>query len=182
MGNSLSSISVNPGLHLERSIQLRYLAFTDLAKAFDLVSRSGLFTLLKKKGCPPKLLAIVESFHKDMFSTYLGSTITSNLSLEPEINSRIAQTAEVMSKLHKTVWSNQNLTVNAKMQVFRACVLSTLLYSGETWTTYAAQEKRLNSFYLQCLIRILGIRWQDKIPNTEVLQRAGLPTVFAILS
>ena len=80
---------------------------------------------------------------------YLGSTISSNLSLEPEINSRIAKASAVMSKLHKRVWSNNNLTVNTKMRVYRACVLSTLLYSSETWTTYAAQEKRLNSFHLR---------------------------------
>ena len=30
-----------------------YLAFIDLTKAFDLVSRSGLFTLLQRIGCPP---------------------------------------------------------------------------------------------------------------------------------
>ena len=32
-----------------------YLAFVDLTKAFDLVSRTGLFKLLEKIGCPPKL-------------------------------------------------------------------------------------------------------------------------------
>ena len=302
-----------------------FLAFIDLTKAFDLVSRSGLFQLLKKIGCPPKLHSIIQSFHTDMRSTvsyngarsepfpissgvkqgcvlaptlfgiffsmllthafsgnedgvylhtrsngrlfnlarlrtktkvrhvtirealfaddaalvthseealqrlidrfahacvefgltisikktevmgqgtdsppsihigshklnavdrfqYLGSTISSNLSLEPEINSRIAKASAVMSKLHKRVWSNNNLTVNTKMRVYRACVLSTLLYSSETWTTYAAQEKRLNSFHLRCLRRILSIRWQDKIPNTVVLERAGLPSIFMLLS
>ena len=46
-----------------------FLAFVDLTKAFDLVSRSGLFHILQKIGCPPKLLAIMTSFHKDMHST-----------------------------------------------------------------------------------------------------------------
>ena len=302
-----------------------FLAFIDLTKAFDLVSRSGLSQLLKKIGCPPKLHSMIESFHMDMHSTvcyngavsepfpinsgvkqgcvlaptlfgiffsmllsyafddnedgvylhtrsdgrlfnlarlqaktkvrcvtirealfaddaalathteealqrlmdrfshacdefgltislkktevmgqgtdspphihigshelstvnrfqYLGSTISSDLSLEQEINSRIAKASGIMSKLHKRVWSNKNLTVNTKMQVYRACVLSTLLYSSEAWTTYSAQEKRLNSFHLRCLRRILNIQWQDKVPNTEVLERAGLPSVFSLLS
>ena len=302
-----------------------YLAFIDLTKAFDLVSRSGLFSILEKIGCPPRLLAIVESFHRDMQSTvcyngatsepfpissgvkqgcvlaptlfgiffsmllsyafsdnndgvylhtrsdgrlfnlarlraktkvrsvtirealfaddaalathteaalqqlvdrlahacnefgltislkktevmaqgtdsppaihigdyslntvgqfqYLGSTIASNMSLEPEINARIAKAMGVMSKLQKRVWSNNNLTDNTKMQVYRACVLSTLLYSSEAWTTYASQERKLNSFHLRCLRRILGIHWQDRVPNTTVLERAGLPSIFALLT
>ena len=34
-----------------------YIAFIDLTKAFDLVSRKGLFQLLKKIGCPPSCSA-----------------------------------------------------------------------------------------------------------------------------
>ena len=94
---------------------------------------------------------------------YLGSTISSNLSLEPEISARIAKAAGTMSKLQKRVWVNNNLTNNTKMQVYRACVLSTLLYSSEAWTTYSTQENRLNSFHLRCLRRILGIHLQDSI-------------------
>lgn len=46
-----------------------YMAFIDLTKAFDFVSRRGLFQLLKKIGCPPQLLSITASFHDDMKGT-----------------------------------------------------------------------------------------------------------------
>ena len=46
-----------------------YLAFVDLTRAFDLVSRTGLFKLLEKIGCPPKLLSIIASFHVNMHGT-----------------------------------------------------------------------------------------------------------------
>lgn len=46
-----------------------FLAFIDLTKAFDLVSRKGLFTLLQRIGCSPKLLRMIISFHKDMQGT-----------------------------------------------------------------------------------------------------------------
>ena len=59
-----------------------YIAFIDLTKAFDLVSRQGLFQLLNKIGCaPPQLHSIITSLHGDMqgvvsvedwFNTYLG--------------------------------------------------------------------------------------------------------------
>ena len=43
-----------------------YLTFIDLTKTFDLVSRDGLFKILSKIGCPPKLLSMVRSLHLDM--------------------------------------------------------------------------------------------------------------------
>ena len=46
-----------------------YVAFIDLTRAFDLVSRDGLFKMLERIGCPPKLLAIVGAFHVDMKAT-----------------------------------------------------------------------------------------------------------------
>ena len=53
-----------------------YIAFIDLTKAFDLVSRSGLFAILERIGCPPKLLKLIISFHDNMQGTvqYDGST------------------------------------------------------------------------------------------------------------
>ena len=46
-----------------------YIAFIDLTKAFDLVSRDGLFKVLPKIGCPPKLQSVIESFHTDTKGT-----------------------------------------------------------------------------------------------------------------
>ena len=46
-----------------------YIAFIDLTKAFDLVSRDGLFKVLTKIGCPPKLQSMSESFHTDTKGT-----------------------------------------------------------------------------------------------------------------
>ena len=301
-----------------------YVAFIDLTKAFDLVSREGLFQILPKIGCPPKLLSIIESFHNNMkgtvqfdgslsdsfdirsgvkqgcvlaptlfgiffsmllkhafdeategiylhsrsdgklfnvarlraktkvekilirdmlfaddaavathsehqlqslmdrFSqackdfgltmslkktnvlaqgaesqpkisvdnyeleavnqfTYLGSTISSNISLDAEIDKRVGKAATTLARLSSRVWENPKLTNKTKVAVYNACVVSTLLYGSETWTTYARQERRLNSFHMRCLRRILGISWEDKIPNTEVLSRANLPSMFTLL-
>jgi hypothetical protein len=40
-----------------------YAAFIDLTKAFDTVSRDGLWKILAKLGCPPKFLAILQQLH-----------------------------------------------------------------------------------------------------------------------
>ena len=121
-------------------------------------------------------LEVVEDF------SYLGSTISSSLSLEAELNKRIGKVASAMSKLSTKVWETTNLTTNAKITVYNAYVLSTLIYDSETWTAYARQERRLNSFHLRCLPSILGISWQDKVPNKDVLERASIPSIFAMVS
>ena len=87
-----------------------------------------------------------------------------------------------MARLIKRVWENTMLTIKTKTQVYQACVLSTLLYGGESWTLYTRQERRLNTSHLRCLRRILGISWQDHIPNTEVLARAGTLSMYALLT
>ena len=46
-----------------------YIAFIDLTKAFDLVSRDGLFKVLPTIGCPPKLQSMIASFHTDTKGT-----------------------------------------------------------------------------------------------------------------
>ena len=302
-----------------------YIAFVDLTKAFDLVSRSGLFSLLKRIGCPPKLLSLIESYHNNMQGTisfnggnsqpfkicsgvkqgcvlaptlfgiffslllqeafqsttegvllhtrhdgkllnlarlraktkvktvlvremlfaddaafvshteeglqelinsfsaacddfgltisikkteilaqeapsqptisingqalnnvktfkYLGSTVSDNLCLDNELNSRIGKAAGLYGKLQKRVWDNKKLRLKTKMRVYSTCVISTLLYGSETWPAYARQEARLNTFHLRCLRRTLAISWRDKVTNQEVLSRAGLSSIQCMLS
>ena len=48
---------------------LLHIAFIDLTKVFDRVSRDGIFKVLPKIGCPPKLQSMIESFHTDMKGT-----------------------------------------------------------------------------------------------------------------
>ena len=90
---------------------------------------------------------------------YLGSTITDNLSIDRELNKRIGKAAMTLSRLTKRVWSNNTLSDHTKVNVYKACVISTLLYGSESWTLHAHQKKRLNVFHMRCLRRILGISW-----------------------
>ena len=68
-----------------------------------------------------------------------------------------------------------------QINVYKACVISTLLYRSESWTMHACQEKRLNVFHMRCLRRILGITWQDKVTNKLVLENAGIPSLYTFL-
>ena len=56
-----------------------------------------------------------------------------------------------------------------------------LLYGCETWTVYQRHARTLNRFHLNCLRKILRIRWQDKIPDTDVLSRSNMMSIHTIL-
>ena len=72
---------------------------------------------------------------------YLGSTISDSITKDKEISRLIGKATNTMSKLRKWVWSNQMLTMHTTIHLYRACMLSTLLYAGEMWTLYSCQEK-----------------------------------------
>ena len=46
---------------------------------------------------------------------------------------------------------------------------------------YQRHAKRLNHFHTSCLRKLLKIKWQNRIPDTEVLKRAGMQSVHTIL-
>ena len=113
--------------------------------------------------------------------TYLGSTTTDNFSLDAELSKRIGKAPFTLSRLTKRVWENKQLTIFTKIAVYKACIISTLLYGCESWTTYSTQERKLQVFHMRCLRRILGISWQDKVTNNEVLSKAGIPSMYTLL-
>ena len=59
--------------------------------------------------------------------TYLRLTISSSLSLDAKVSSKIAKAASIKATLNRRVWSNNYLTVNTKLHSYQACVLTTLL-------------------------------------------------------
>ena len=168
--------------HREQDLQR---IMNSLATACDLfsltISIKKTEVLFQGIGESPSIILNGQPLNNVEKFVYLGSTITSSLSLDEELNSRIGKAATTFGKLIGRVWTNNKLTTKTKMLVYQACVLTTLLYGSETWTLYACQEKRLNSFHMRCLRRILGIKWQDKITNTEVLYRTEQTSLYPIL-
>ena len=168
--------------HTEEGLQTLINQFTSACKEFGLtISIKKTEVMGQNVTEPPTIQIDSKALEVSDHFTYLGSTISSNLSLDHEIDRRIAKAAGTMSKLNKRVWSNGLLSLNTKTQVYQACVLSTLLYSSEAWTTYAKQESRLEVFHLRCLRRILGVTWEDKVTNDTVLEKTGLLSIHLLL-
>ena len=112
---------------------------------------------------------------------YLGSMMSSDATLDAEITHRIAKASSSFGRLRKRLWNEHGVSLGTKISVYRAVVLSTLLYASETWTLYRHHIRKLDQFHMRCLREIARIRWQDKVPNTEVLTRCHTTGIEADL-
>ena len=113
--------------------------------------------------------------------TYLGSTLSRVVHIDEEVTTRIAKASSAFGRLKDNVWDRRGISISTKLKVYRAVVLTTLLYGSESWTVYARHARQLNHFHTTCLRRLLRIKWQDKIPDTEVLSRTNLPSIHTLL-
>jgi len=113
--------------------------------------------------------------------TYLGSTVTSSCSMDKEVSTRIAKASASFGRLWSRLWSVSGIKVETKLSVYRAVVITTLLYGCETWTLYRRQVKSLDQFHIRCLRKIMRISWEDRVSNTEVLQRAEMTGIQALI-
>ena len=70
--------------------------------------------------------------------TYLGSTISSDGCIDDEIQRRMAKASASFGRQRQKLWNNHHMRVKGK--IYRAIVLSTLLYGEWTaWTVYRRQ-------------------------------------------
>ena len=79
---------------------------------------------------PPEIRLGGESLKSAGKFVYLGSTITSTLSLDEELTSRIGKVTAAFKKLVKRAWGNDTLRIKTKALVYQTCVLSTRLRHG----------------------------------------------------
>ena len=59
---------------------------------------------------------------------YLGSSINSAGNLDDEVLNRLSKASQAFGRLHTRVWQERGIKVNTKLDVYKAVVLSSLLY------------------------------------------------------
>ena len=120
-------------------------------------------------------LQVVDKF------TYLESTLSRVVRIDDEVNARIAKASAAFGRLRGSIWDRSGIRLDTKLKVYRFVVQPKLLYACEIWTVYQRHSKRLNHFHASCLRKFLKIKWQDRIPDTEVLKKTGIQSVHTLL-
>ena len=95
---------------------------------------------------------------------------------------RIARISAKFGSLSANVWIRCGLSLTTKLDVYRAVVLPTLLYAASSWTVYSRHARQLNYFHLRCLRNLMGVRWQDRVPDTEILQKFRMESIHDLLT
>ena len=80
------------------------------------------------------------------------------------------------------VSTDKRLSWSTKLRIYQTLVLSVLLYALEIWILIASDTKSLESLYMKCLRHISGIRWYDRICNTEIAEHTGLSPLIDLIS
>ena len=113
--------------------------------------------------------------------SYLGSTLSRVVHINDEANARIGKASAAFGRLHGSILDQSSIRLDTKLKIYRTVVLPTLLYACETWTVYQRHAKQMNHFHTSCLRKLLKIKRQDRIPDTEILKRAGMQSVHTLL-
>ena len=110
--------------------------------------------------------------------TYLGSKLSSDGEISAEVSSRIAKASKAFGCLRVPIFLNHTLSIGTKKAVYKAVVISILLYGAETWTLKAPDVRRLTTFHNRCVRTILGVtkfqQWQNHITTQQLSGQLGL--------
>ena len=106
----------------------------------------------------------VESFR------YLGSI--GGADSEDDVKTRISK-ARAAFHILRNVWKSRIIGKTTKIRLYNTNVKSVSLYGAETWRMNNTTLKRIQTFVNQCLRKIVGIQWMDKVRNTDLWERTN---------
>uniref|UniRef100_A0A669C209 Reverse transcriptase domain-containing protein n=1 Tax=Oreochromis niloticus TaxID=8128 RepID=A0A669C209_ORENI len=134
-------------------------------------SKSEAMVLSRKRvECPLRVgdefLPQVEEFK------YLGVLFASDGRREPEIDRRIGAAAAVMRTLHRFVVVKRELSVKAKLSIYRSIYVPTLTYGHELWVVTERTRSRIQAAEMSFLRRVAGLSLRDRVRSSAI--REGL--------
>ena len=114
--------------------------------------------ILREEHRPPHVTIDDGELKSTQQFTYQGCIISSDARIDKEIDDRLSSANSSFGRLNKRVWSNKSLKNKTKIRVYRAVVLTTLIYGSETSVTYG------NHIYLLIRMEVASSR-PDYLPT-----------------
>ena len=92
--------------------------------------------------------------------------------MESKLERRIGQAATTVGALREPVLGNKELSKEAKLRVYNAVVVPTLVYGCEAWVVKERDKSRVQAMEIKVLRGVAGVTRLDCVRNEEI--RKGL--------
>ena len=70
----------------------------------------------------------------------------------------------------RTNLDSRDITLLTKVHIFKAMVLSVVMYRCESWIIEQAEHKRIDAFEMWCWRRLLRVPWTARRINQSILK------------
>jgi len=178
--DDMALISTNPA-SLERMITSLERVTQAWAMCIS-VPKTKIMSLSRPRGTQPmhnvsirgEVIGLVDEF------VYLGSMLSSDGSMDKEVNRRIASAAKTFHMLVRC-FRCKSIMRSTKVAVYKACVIPCLLYGCETWPVLDRHLQRLHVFHMNCLRRLCNLSRRKKVRNQSILDMCKVEHISELL-
>ena len=109
--------------------------------------------------------------------TYLGSVITSDGKMEPEINNRITKYSQNVGAIYPLL-RDRNIPRKVKLLMFNSVLKPVLLYGCETWVLTEKLKSKIQAAEMRVLRLIFGVTKRERLRNTTIREALGVESVL----
>ena len=128
--------------------------------------------LIRNTTCERPIILEGEGLEEVESFRYLGCIVDTRGGTEADVKTIISK-ARAAFHILRNAWKSWVIGKTTKIRLFNANVKSVLLYGAETWRMNKTTLKRIQTFVNQCLRKLLGIQWMDKVSNKVLWERAS---------
>ena len=100
---------------------------------------------------------------------FLGSKITVDGDCSQEVKRHLLLGRKAITNL-ESVLKSRDITLLTKVHIFKAMVLSVVMYRCESWIIEQAEHKRIDAFEMWCWRRLLRVPWTARRSNQSILK------------
>ena len=104
---------------------------------------------------------------------YLGIMISSDGSIEKEVEARIGSAARIVEGMSEAVLRLKELSKKIKLKNVNATMLPVLIYRCEAWSLPKQQESKAQATQMRVLRRIEGVSRAHRERNEDLRLRLG---------
>ena len=124
-----------------------------------------------------KALGCTDSF------TYLGSAVTNTNSSDLKIERHVQSTSKAFGALQKCLWPHHDVKLVHKNQGIQHChTPSLVILNRDNNSVLTSPKATLQGPSFNICEATIHIKWQERVPDVQVLKRAGTVSAEATIT